>query len=340
MFNMSILIICVLLYLPSIISAQDCTNDLKEYKLPSDCDSTNEGFNCDYYAKWSHDSNTDDVSFTLKSTQSSSEEWIGIGFSDNRWMALSDIITGWIDNSGNVQVQDRWSESYSRPTVDDVNNVNEVSGIFTNGVLTIQFARARQTGDAGNDIQFSDDVCNYLMFGKGPVWSNDIGYHPMTPIVTDKRVCIRSCVQETTTTTTTTQTTTTKSTTAATTIPTTTKTTIPTTSITTSPAPTTTTTQATTAHTTTTVPTPPPTTPTTTTTKTTATTQTITQTTLPTSTNPLTTTTIASSTSAPTTPAVTTTISTTTAGSQSINSSSFSLLVTLISCFLLALLQI
>merc|ERR1712136_696620 len=121
----------------------------------------------------------------------------------------------------------------------------------TNGVLTIQFARARQTGDDGNDIQFSDDVCNYLMFGKGPVWSNDIGYHPMTPIVTDKRVCIRSCVQETTTTTTTTQTTTTKSTTAATTIPTTT------------------TTQATTAHTTTTVPTPPPTTPTTTTTKTT-----------------------------------------------------------------------
>jgi len=304
MFNMSILIICVLLYLPSIISAQDCTNDLKEYKLPSDCDSTNEGFNCDYYAKWSHDSNTDDVSFTLKSTQSSSEEWIGIGFSDNRWMALSDIVTGWIDNSGNVQVQDRWSESYSRPTVDDVKNIDGVSGSFTNGVLTIQFARARQTGDDGNDIQFSDDDCNYLMFGKGPVWSNDIGYHPMTPIVTDNKVCIRSCVQEPTTTTTTT--------TAATTLPTTTETTIPTTS------------QTTTTTTTTTVETAP------------STAQTVT-------TDPVTTTTIASSsTSAPTTPtSVTTTISTTTAGSQSVDNNSYvSLIVALISCFLLVLLQI
>merc|ERR1719419_391769 len=222
---------CVLIYFSSIIKAQDCTNDLKEYKLPPDCDSTNEGFNCDYYAKWSHDSNSDDISFTLKSTQSNSEEWLGVGFSDNRWMPQSDMVTGWIDNSGNVQVQDRWSEGYSRPTVDGTNNINGISGSFTNGVLTIQFARARQTGDDGNDVQFSDDVCNYLMFGKGLVYSNDIGFHPNIPISTADKVCIRTCVQETTTTTTTTTTpTTTQTTTTAlptTTLPTTTQTTTP-----------------------------------------------------------------------------------------------------------------
>jgi len=43
-----------------------CASDVKEYKEPANCISVGDTFNCDYFASWDFDQDTDSIDVTLK----------------------------------------------------------------------------------------------------------------------------------------------------------------------------------------------------------------------------------------------------------------------------------
>ena len=43
-----------------------CTSEANEYKEPSSCTSTGDDFDCDYFASWSLDQDSDLIDITLK----------------------------------------------------------------------------------------------------------------------------------------------------------------------------------------------------------------------------------------------------------------------------------
>jgi len=188
-----------------LVHGQDtCSTQSGEYKSEPGCDSTDGGFNCGFYASWNLDSDSDEIQFTLKSTQESQDTWIGIGFSDTQGMASTDIVSGYMNGDNQAVIEDRWAPTYFT-TVDSSQDLSETSGTYVDGVLTIQFTRPRQTGD-DRDVQFTDTECFYFMYAYGPVFFGDIRKHEESPVVTGERICIKSCPGPTTPTTTTTTT--------------------------------------------------------------------------------------------------------------------------------------
>lgn len=71
-----------------------------------------------------------------------------------------------------------------------------VTGSIQNGVTTLEFTRKRETKDE-RDLSFTDDHCLYLMFpiagGRFNAVNKKMSKHEQTPIVTESRVCIKSC---------------------------------------------------------------------------------------------------------------------------------------------------
>jgi len=72
---------------------------------------------------------------------------IGFGFA----MPKSDMIIGWVDNNGNVQLRDRFAVEHTEPAEDTdlggTNDVQVVCGMRNNGVTTIRFKRLLNTSD-------------------------------------------------------------------------------------------------------------------------------------------------------------------------------------------------
>lgn len=78
-------------------------------------------------------------------------------------------------------------------------NIYNISGRIENGVTTLEFQRKRDTTDR-NDLAFTEDKCLYLMFpvvgGRFNAVNKKMSKHEQTPVVTDARICIKSCGRE------------------------------------------------------------------------------------------------------------------------------------------------
>lgn len=94
------------------------------------------------------------------------EGWIGVGFSDDQFMASSDTIIGGLNNNAGY-LYDTWSFGHTNPAEDTSQDVTLVSASEENGNTIVEFTRALVTGDTAED--FSLDVPRYLMWAIGPI---------------------------------------------------------------------------------------------------------------------------------------------------------------------------
>jgi hypothetical protein len=91
---------------------------------------------------------------------------------------------------------DSWLRAYEAPPLDQSQNLYNMSAWRENGITTLRFFRKRITGDS-RDFQFTDTNCPYLIFpvmgGVFNAVNKRIRKHEITPIISDRKVCIRSC---------------------------------------------------------------------------------------------------------------------------------------------------
>ena len=77
------------------------------------------------------------------------------------------------------------------PPRDAIQNVEDTSASFDNGVTTVRFSRVRDTGDV-NDFSLSD--CIFFLYASGEVFNittGAIAYHGLNRrFVSDSLVCI------------------------------------------------------------------------------------------------------------------------------------------------------
>ena len=83
------------------------------------------------------------------------------------------------------------------PVKDQTTNLDNSSVTFQNGVLTVTFTRQRDTGDSSQDVKFSDSDadCWYFLYpwSGGQVTGGNLGIHTGTPVISNDKICIRSC---------------------------------------------------------------------------------------------------------------------------------------------------
>lgn len=104
---------------------------------------------------------------------------------------------GWYDTrSGRPFLMDTWITGYSAPLLDAQQDIVRSSGSFNDGVTILDFTRKR-SGDGKQDLSFTDEHCLYMMFPvKGGAFNSvnkKTRKHEEIPIVTDNRICIKSC---------------------------------------------------------------------------------------------------------------------------------------------------
>lgn len=170
----------------------DC---MGHWRFPRDC--SPEKFNCEYYASWETIGRGDEMHFRIQTNNTNL--WSGIGFSNDARMSQTDAVIGWVDNNGKYFLMDTWINGYSPPQLDENQDIKKTSGRIINGATILEFTRKRITNDK-QDLSFTDDQCLYLMFPiKGGVYNavnKKTRKHEQTPIVTETRVCIKSCGKE------------------------------------------------------------------------------------------------------------------------------------------------
>ncbi|KAK4296451.1 hypothetical protein Pmani_031050 [Petrolisthes manimaculis] len=162
------------------------------WRYPASC---TPGENCQYYARWEYDEPTDYIKFKVQTSHT--QLWTGIGFTDNTRMPLTDAVIGWVEGSGRYFMFDAWARSYSAPVVDPNQGITNFTGFSEDGLVTLEFARRRQSGDTEYDLSFTDEQCLYMVF---PIKGGSVKYvakrirkHEVTPIISTERICIRSC---------------------------------------------------------------------------------------------------------------------------------------------------
>ncbi len=91
---------------------------------------------------------------------------------------------------------DSWLQAYEAPPLDPIQNLYNQTAWRENGITTLKFSRPRQTGDS-RDYQFSDSACPYFVFpvmgGVFNAVNKRIRKHEATPVVSERRICVRSC---------------------------------------------------------------------------------------------------------------------------------------------------
>lgn len=174
--------------------AHELDNECKgHWKFPRDCDIKNR--TCEYYASWETIGRGDEMKFYIETTNINT--WTGIGFSDNQRMTQTDAVIGWIDSrSGRPFLMDTWITGYAPPKLDNEQNIENISGVNRDGVTVLEFTRKRVTSDK-NDLSFTEDHCLFMMFpvkgGSFNAVNKRVRKHESIPVVTDERVCIKSC---------------------------------------------------------------------------------------------------------------------------------------------------
>ncbi|UXI19334.1 katanin p80 WD40 repeat-containing subunit B1-like [Sarcoptes scabiei] len=173
--------------LPSYQTMNDC---MGEWQHPSNCTM----FDCDYKATWEYRDENDEIIFSISTRNRN--KWTGIGFSENQAMPETDAILGLVEESGRFFLMDSYLRAYEAPPLDQQQNLYNMSAWRENGLTTLRFSRPRRTGDP-RDYQFSDTDCPYFIFpvmgGVFNAVNKRIRKHESIPIISDRRVCVRSC---------------------------------------------------------------------------------------------------------------------------------------------------
>ncbi|XP_028170517.1 uncharacterized protein LOC114360136, partial [Ostrinia furnacalis] len=169
------------------------------WQHPANCSVANN--TCEYHASWEYlglKRGKDSIRFTIKTKHTN--QWTGIGFSNDRKMSQTDAVIGWVESrSGRPFLMDTWVSGYSAPRVDPRQDLNKQSGSLVDGVTTLTFVRKRDTGDQ-KDLAFTDTQCLYMMFitqgGTFEPVNKRTSKHLQTPVISENRVCIKPCGPE------------------------------------------------------------------------------------------------------------------------------------------------
>ncbi|XP_015781892.1 uncharacterized protein LOC107359829 isoform X2 [Tetranychus urticae] len=161
-----------------------------EWKYPSNCT----GYGCDYQIAWEYMDDTDEIMFNLQTKNTN--RWTGIGFSNNKRMPNTDVILGLVEESGRFFLMDTWLDGYTSPPLDKKQDIHNSTAWRENGITNLKFYRFRKTSDP-KDFEFNDTACPYFVFPiRGGVFNavnKRIRKHEDVPIISEDRVCIRSC---------------------------------------------------------------------------------------------------------------------------------------------------
>ena len=181
---------CLLLLLPPLIASSSVNTCEGEWKYPAKCT----GYGCDYKVTWEYLDDEDDIRFTVSTKNRN--KWTGIGFSIDKNMPATDAILGLVEESGRFFLMDTWLRNYAAPILDGVQSIHNMSAWRENGITSLRFHRKRRTGDR-NDFQFTDTKCPYFVFPvQGGVFNainKRLRKHEATPIVSESRICVKSC---------------------------------------------------------------------------------------------------------------------------------------------------
>lgn len=165
------------------------------WRFPRDC--SPEKLNCEYFVSWETVGRGDEMHFKIQTTNINT--WTGIGFSNDNKMSQTDAIIGWVDKNGRPFLMDTWVSGYAAPKLDEIQDIYNASGSIRNGATHLEFTRKRISNDP-QDLSFTDDHCLYLIFpimgGAYNAVNKKTRKHEQTPIVTETRVCIKSCGRE------------------------------------------------------------------------------------------------------------------------------------------------
>ncbi|GAV04328.1 hypothetical protein RvY_14625 [Ramazzottius varieornatus] len=162
-----------------------------EWKAPLNC----VGVACQYKARWEFLEDSDSIYFNIQAK--AKDRWIGIGFNgEENHMPGSDIIIGWVDDDGRVQLTDRHADGHRTPILDKKQDLQNIAGSVDSNFMTIEFTRLRVTNDT-NDFQFHDEKCAFFLFpvngGKFDKYSGVMSKHEFIPTVLPNKVCVQSC---------------------------------------------------------------------------------------------------------------------------------------------------
>lgn len=170
-------------------------NCLGQWRFPRDCEP--DKLNCEYAVSWAAVGRGDQIRFKIQTSRT--DTWTGIGFSNDDKMSQTDAVIGWVDKNGRPFLMDTWINGYSPPKLDDHQDIFNMTGRIENGQTYLEFIRKRVSNDA-QDLSFTDDHCLYLQFPVSGGAFNSVNKkmrkHEQVPVVTDTRICIRSCEKE------------------------------------------------------------------------------------------------------------------------------------------------
>jgi hypothetical protein len=65
------------------------------------------------------------------------------------FQSLTDAVIGIVESNGRTFVMDMWTTGYLNPILEANQDIKNAEGKVEDGVTTIKFTRARDTGDSG-----------------------------------------------------------------------------------------------------------------------------------------------------------------------------------------------
>lgn len=150
------------------------------YSVPEDCTT-----DCRYEVEWTSDGTV--ARFTVR-TDLKDGQWTALGFSKDGLMAESDVIVMGV-NEGTVTVTDQYMSGYSKPVVDEMQDIFDVETAFKNGRLVANFSRELNSKDA-KDLNLQK--CAFLLYTPEPgvfEKTGELRKHTETPLVSQRKVC-------------------------------------------------------------------------------------------------------------------------------------------------------
>ncbi|XP_014661390.1 PREDICTED: mucin-5AC-like [Priapulus caudatus] len=144
-----------------------------------------------YTATWDYVPATDRVRFSV--SVNTLTGWIGLGFSNNRFMPFTDLAYGWINEQNEAKLIDGWLYTYSVPRSGEQQDLELISASRSGNRQTIEFTKPRLGGQDDLDL-----AGVYLVFPTKPgpydASSESVSKHHEPPVIGPK-VDFTSCVQ-------------------------------------------------------------------------------------------------------------------------------------------------
>ncbi|XP_043941542.1 putative ferric-chelate reductase 1 [Protopterus annectens] len=162
-----------------LISRDGCSTSKFCFTSPSGCDPLSDS-SCYFMSSAAVD--TDGLRIEISGP---STGYMAVGFSDDQKMGSDDIYTCLHDN-GRIIIQHSYSTGRSPPTVLTLNNVDNITTSFNNGVIKCSFITRNQIST--QQRAFTDMY--YIFLAQGPVESGNIRIHSQIPFITASKVNI------------------------------------------------------------------------------------------------------------------------------------------------------